>query len=86
MAKLHSAGHEPAEFESYQRRAIGAQRLLCERLQVEAGGGGGGAAADAARGRLVALWEALAEHYARSRQLEKVGVCSASRCVVAAES
>ncbi|KAI8469287.1 MAG: intraflagellar transport protein [Monoraphidium minutum] len=72
LAKLYAAAHEPAEFEAAQRRAIGCQRLLLDRLHAEGGGGGGGGVAvGAARDGLVGLWGALAEHYARTRQLEK---------------
>jgi hypothetical protein len=91
LARLHAAAHESAEYESCQRRAIDAQRLLLDRLRAECGGGGGGggggagdAAVAAARGRLVELWAALAEHHARARHLEKVrGVGSAARMAVA---
>jgi hypothetical protein len=86
LAKAAAAAGAGEEFEAHQRAAVDAQRLLLGRLRGEgedegrggssdSGGGakgGGGGPAGAARERLVALLEGLAEHHLRGRQLEKV--------------
>ncbi|GBF90474.1 hypothetical protein Rsub_03470 [Raphidocelis subcapitata] len=65
LAKSHAAAGDAAAFESHQTAAVGAQRALLSRLRGGASSGAGeAAAAAAARGKLVSMLEALAEHFA----------------------